>query len=161
MIGFSGLLRGSENLPEVERTYADRIATASDALLSVINDILDYSKLEAEAVDLEPQPFDPRAMVQGAAAIVEDLCWTKGLTLMVETADDLARQCEFEPALRCVRKRACTEIARCENADHLTVQIHEWPTVRERWYDERGEREERAHRILVALAHRIRHERAG
>jgi len=90
VIGFSGLLRGSENLPEVERTYADRIATASDALLSVINDILDYSKLEAEAVDLEPQPFDPRAMVQGAAAIVEDLCRTKGLTLMVETADDLA-----------------------------------------------------------------------
>ena len=89
VIGFSGLLRGSDNLPAAERTYADRIATASDALLSVINDILDYSKLEAEAVDLEPQPFDPRAMAQGAAAIVEDLCRTKGLTLVVEASDDL------------------------------------------------------------------------
>ena len=90
VIGFSGLLRGSDNLPAAERTYADRIATASDALLSVINDILDYSKLEAEAVDLEPQPFDPRAMAEGAAAIVEDLFKTKGLTLVVDVADNLA-----------------------------------------------------------------------
>ena len=90
VIGFSGLLRARDNLPVAERTYADRIATASEALLSVINDILDYSKLEAEAVDLEPQPFDPRAMAQGAAAIIEDLCQTKGLTLVVEASDDLA-----------------------------------------------------------------------
>ncbi len=90
VIGFSGLLRDSDNLPAAERIYADRIATASDALLSVINDILDYSKLEADAVDLEPQPFDPRAMAQGAAAILEDLCRIKGLTLLVEAADDLA-----------------------------------------------------------------------
>lgn len=90
VIGFSGLLRGSDKLPAAERTYADRIATASEALLSVINDILDYSKLEAEAVDLEPQPFDPRRMAQGAAAIVDDLCRTKGLTLLVEVSDDLS-----------------------------------------------------------------------
>ena len=89
VIGFSGLLRASDNLPVAERTYADRIATASEALLSVINDILDYSKLEAEAVDLEPQPFDPRAMAQGAAAIIEDQCRSKGLSLVVEASDDL------------------------------------------------------------------------
>ncbi|MCA3699717.1 MAG: PAS domain S-box protein, partial [Brevundimonas sp.] len=41
VIGFSGLLRDSPALPEAERRYVDRIATASDALLGVINDILD------------------------------------------------------------------------------------------------------------------------
>lgn len=86
VIGFSGLLQGSENLPEAERRYADRIATASEALLSVINDILDYSKLDAEAVDLDPQAFDPRAMAEGAVAIVEAQCLAKGLAL--ETAID-------------------------------------------------------------------------
>ena len=86
VIGFSGLLQGSPNLPEAERKYADRIATASEALLSVINDILDYSKLEAEAVGLDPLAFDPRAMVEGAVAIVETQCQAKGLTL--ETAID-------------------------------------------------------------------------
>jgi PAS domain S-box-containing protein len=89
VIGFSGLLQGSPNLPEAERKYADRIATASEALLSVINDILDYSKLEAEAVDLEPQAFNPRAMAEGAVAIVETQCQAKGLTLETMIDADL------------------------------------------------------------------------
>jgi signal transduction histidine kinase len=91
VIGFSGLLQGSRNLPEAERRYADRIATASEALLSVINDILDYSKLEAEAVDLDPQRFDPRAMAEGAVAIVETQCQAKGLTLEAVVDADLPR----------------------------------------------------------------------
>ena len=41
VIGFSGLLQGSEALPDEERVYVERIATASEALLGVINDILD------------------------------------------------------------------------------------------------------------------------
>ena len=89
VIGFSGLLQGSGNLPEAERKYADRIATASEALLSVINDILDYSKLEADAVDLDPQAFDPRSMVFGAVNIVESQCEAKGLTLETVIDADL------------------------------------------------------------------------
>ena len=89
VIGFSGLLQASRNLPEVERKFADRIATGSEALLSVINDILDYSKLEADAVDLDPQAFDPRAMAEGAVAIVETQCQAKGLTLEAVIDTDL------------------------------------------------------------------------
>jgi PAS domain S-box-containing protein len=89
VIGFSGLLQASKALPQAERLYADRIATASEALLSVINDILDYSKLEADAVELDPQAFDPRELAQGAASIVEDQCAKKGLDLVVVLADDL------------------------------------------------------------------------
>ncbi len=81
VIGFSGLLQASQNLPDAERKYADRIAMGSEALLSVINDILDYSKLEAEAVDLDPRAFDPRLLAEGVAAIIENQCQTKGLTL--------------------------------------------------------------------------------
>ena len=89
VIGFSGLLQASGSLPEAERKYADRIATASEALLSVINDILDYSKLEADAVDLDPLAFDPRAMAEGAVAIVESQCRAKGLILETVIAADV------------------------------------------------------------------------
>ncbi|QQQ19557.1 PAS domain S-box protein [Brevundimonas vitis] len=89
VIGFSGLLQSSKALPQAERLYADRIATSSEALLSVINDILDYSKLEADAVELDPQPFDPRELAESAASIVEDQCAKKGLALVVAVADDL------------------------------------------------------------------------
>ena len=87
VIGFAGLLKQSSELGPDERRYVDRIATSSDALLGVINDILDYSKLEAEAVGLDPLAFDPRGMIAGAVGIVESQCEAKGLTL-VQTADD-------------------------------------------------------------------------
>lgn len=83
VIGFSGLLQQSAALPETERRYADRIGTASEALLGVINDILDYSKLEAGAVEMEARAFDPRALAQATAAMVEGQCEVKGLTLTV------------------------------------------------------------------------------
>jgi PAS domain S-box-containing protein len=83
VIGFSGLLQQSAALPETERRYVDRISTASEALLGVINDILDYSKLEAGAVQMEARAFDPRTLAQAAAAMVEGQCEIKGLTLAV------------------------------------------------------------------------------
>lgn len=89
VIGFSGLLKDSPFLPEAERRYADRIATASEALLGVINDILDYSKLEAEAVGLDPQPFDPAETARGAASIVEAQCAAKGLALTLDLDADM------------------------------------------------------------------------
>jgi PAS domain S-box-containing protein len=89
VIGFSGLLSKSKALPDTERLYAERIATASDALLEVINDILDYSKLEAGAIELEPVGFDLRALIEGAAAIVEQQCQVKGLKLEVQCDDVL------------------------------------------------------------------------
>ncbi len=83
VIGFSGLLQASEALPDEERLYVERIATASEALLGVINDILDYSKLEANAIEMDPEPFQVAALVDGAAAIVEGQCVAKGLSLKV------------------------------------------------------------------------------
>lgn len=89
VVGFSTLLQQSEALGATERGYVDRIATASDALLAVINDILDYSKLEAGAIEMEPRPFSPRILAEGAAAIVETQCRLKGLTLDVRIDPDL------------------------------------------------------------------------
>jgi len=91
VIGFSGLLKASATLGASERRYADRIATASEALLSIVNDVLDYSRLEADAVDLEPQPFDPAQLAQGCADILETACEAKGLTLGVEVDPALPR----------------------------------------------------------------------
>lgn len=89
VIGFSGLLQQSAALPETERRYADRIGTASEALLGVINDILDYSKLEAGAVEMEARAFDPQALAQAAAAMVEGQCEVKGLVLALDLDPDL------------------------------------------------------------------------
>ena len=91
IIGFSAFLKNSPTLSDNERHYADRISAASNALLGVINDVLDYSKLEAGAVDLDAAPFDPRAMAESAAALVGYQCAEKGLALAIEAAPDVPK----------------------------------------------------------------------
>ena len=88
VIGFAGLLRASDALGAQEQRFADRIGVASEALLSVINDILDVSKLDAGGVELEARAFSPRDLAEGVTGIIETQCQTKGLALDCVVAQD-------------------------------------------------------------------------
>jgi len=89
VIGFSGLLLASQTLDTKERRCADRINVAGKALLSVINDVLDYSRLEADALAIDPHPFDVRDLVEAASDIIQVQLEEKGLSYAVEIADDV------------------------------------------------------------------------
>ena len=89
VVGFAGLLGQSRTLGDEERRYVERIAAGSEALLAVINDILDYSKLEAGAVELDPHRFDPLALAQAGVELMEGQCRGKGLDLRLESDPDM------------------------------------------------------------------------
>lgn len=89
IIGFSKLLQAREGLGTVERQCADRINTAGQALLNVINDVLDYSKLEAGAMVLAAQPFELRALLRQTAEIVLGQLEEKGLGYVEEVDEDV------------------------------------------------------------------------
>ncbi len=57
VIGMTGLLL-DENLTKNQREYVEIIRGSGDALLAIINNILDLSKIDAEMIELENQPFD-------------------------------------------------------------------------------------------------------
>jgi PAS domain S-box-containing protein len=65
IIGMSGLLLDTALTPE-QTTYAKAVKTSGDALLALIEELLDYSKIEAGKIDLEHRPF-------ALAALVEDI----------------------------------------------------------------------------------------
>jgi CheY-like chemotaxis protein len=80
VIGMAGLLLGTE-LDSEQREYAEIIATSGDALLEIINDILDYSKIEAGKLDLERAPLDVRSCVESALDVVATRASEKDLDL--------------------------------------------------------------------------------
>ena len=80
VIGMTGLLLGTELTAE-QREFAEVVRSSGDALLHVIDDILDYSKIEAGKLELEREPVDLRECVEGALEIVAPRAWEKTIEL--------------------------------------------------------------------------------
>ena len=58
IIGFTSLAAAQTDMPELAKTYVERVEKASRSLMCTVNDILDFSKLEAGQVLINPQPTD-------------------------------------------------------------------------------------------------------
>jgi signal transduction histidine kinase/CheY-like chemotaxis protein len=84
IIGFSRLLGERDELVQESRRYARRILDASEALLAIINDVLDFSKLEAGQAELEIQPLSVRQLVDETCGIVAIQAAARGLELKAE-----------------------------------------------------------------------------
>ena len=69
IIGMSGLLMDTPLTPE-QATYAKAVKTSGDALLALIEELLDYSKIEAGKIDLEHRPFALSALIEDVTELL-------------------------------------------------------------------------------------------
>ena len=76
------------NLPEEQRGRLDVIRNSGEVLLTILNDILDVSKIEAGMLELESVEFDPEPLVRGAVGAVAAVAQGKGLDLVLDMAPD-------------------------------------------------------------------------
>jgi len=84
-------------LDEVQRDYAQTVHQSGDALLSVLNDILDFTKIEAGRLELEEADFTIRALVDGVANLLTPRAHEKGLTLTVVERPGLPARLSGDP----------------------------------------------------------------
>jgi PAS domain S-box-containing protein len=88
IIGMTELLLASK-IGGDERQYLGLIRTSADALLHVINDVLDLSKIESGHLELTPRPFDPLARLETIVEPLAVMARRKGLTFTSAVAPEL------------------------------------------------------------------------
>jgi PAS domain S-box-containing protein len=80
VLGMTSLLLETQLTAE-QREQVETVRVSADSLLTIINDILDYSKIEAGKLALESTTFDLRTVIEDSLDIVADAARRKGLAL--------------------------------------------------------------------------------
>ncbi|MGC1547536.1 MAG: response regulator [Rhodanobacter sp.] len=80
ILGHLELLSRSQ-LDAPQRGRLDRIRLSADSLLAIVSDVLDFSKVEAGQLDIDPMPFQLRPLIEHAVLLFAPLAQRKGLSL--------------------------------------------------------------------------------
>jgi PAS domain S-box-containing protein len=88
IIGMGGLLLDTALTPE-QATYAKAVKTSGDALLALIEELLDYSKIEAGKIDLELRPFALVPLIEDIAELLAPRAQAKQLEIATYVDDGL------------------------------------------------------------------------
>ncbi len=96
VIGMAELLLGTD-LDQEQREFAEIIITCGDALITLIDDILYFSKMGAGKVELESIDFDVRASVEEASEVLAHMAQAKGLELVCDLDVDVPTALRGDP----------------------------------------------------------------
>ncbi len=89
-------MRESAGRGRASENYA-KIIQSGKLLLGIINDILDYSKLEAGKLSIERVPMQPLQVIRDVATVIHERAQSKGLVLRIRKAPDLPECCLGDP----------------------------------------------------------------
>jgi len=84
ILGYAQILQRENDLKSHHRSAVETIETSGNHLLSLINDILDISKIEAGRLELQETNFDLTALIDGLSTMFQFRCQQKGLAWSVE-----------------------------------------------------------------------------
>lgn len=96
VIGMTRLLL-DRDLDPPTRDTARTVLESGESLMTILNDILDHSKLEAGRLDLETVDFDLHRIIGGAVSLMQGRASERGLLLAAEIGDDVPRYLKGDP----------------------------------------------------------------
>jgi PAS domain S-box-containing protein len=96
IMGMAKLLADTSLSPE-QRTYVSAVSTSASALLALIEDLLDYSKIEAGRFNPEPQPMSPREIGDSVVELLAARAYGKGIGLACFTAPNVPQTIVADP----------------------------------------------------------------
>ena len=140
MSGVLGMLRilGDSSLTRDQREQLEIVESSGETLLSILNDILDYSKVESGHVELEKTDFDLSYLVEGIRSLMQPRAREKGIELSVEYGEGVPTLLKGDPGkLRQIlfnlignglkfteRGRVALRISRRADGENAPVTLH-------------------------------------
>jgi PAS domain S-box-containing protein len=117
-------------LDPAQRDYLSLAASSAQALMAVINDILDISKIEANRVDIESIDFSLSDVIQHSLKPVEAMARKKGLAFVLTQSPGLPDHVMGDPTrLRQVLLNLCDNAVKFTPAGHVAVHVGGAPVV--------------------------------
>ena len=89
VLGYAQILNRSQDVTEKQRRSLDAIVDCGDHLLSLINDVLDLSKIEAGRIEVDEAPCDLHRLINGVADILSSKAKEKGIGFSVEVSPEV------------------------------------------------------------------------
>ncbi|WPZ14913.1 ATP-binding protein [Nitratireductor rhodophyticola] len=96
IMGMATLLADTELTPE-QRTYVGAVSTSASALVALIEDLLDYSKIEAGRLELEPQALPVNELVENVVELLSARAFAKNIGLGCYIAPDVPETITADP----------------------------------------------------------------
>ena len=87
ILGMADLVLGTDLNPE-QRTYVEAVRTSGQALLGLIDGVLDFSRIEAGRLDLAAEPFDLPVLAEGVVELLAPRAQDKGIEIALDVAED-------------------------------------------------------------------------
>jgi signal transduction histidine kinase/DNA-binding response OmpR family regulator len=123
VVGMAELLCDTA-LSEEQRLFAETIRSSGEALLVIINEILDYSKLEAERLTLNPELFDLERIISEVAMLLQPRARAKGIDLLIDFDMFLPTRFVGDPGrLRQVLTNLMGNAVKFTDAGHVLVRV--------------------------------------
>lgn len=127
VIGFAEMaLR--EELPDTAADYIRQIKSSGNALLAIINDILDYSKIEAGKLDLIPVEYEPLSLIDDVANIIMTRLVDKDVELLLDVNPNIPKTLFGDTVrIRQILINLCNNATKFTNEGYVRVSVDfEW-----------------------------------
>ena len=123
VVGMAELLCDTA-LNEEQRLFAETIRSSGEALLVIINDILDYSKIEAERLTLHLEPFDLERTIHEVAMLLQPKARGKGIDIIIDFDMFMPTRFVGDPGrLRQVLTNLVGNAVKFTEAGHVLIRV--------------------------------------